>query len=129
MSDRRYSTSAWQKTRRAILQRDGYVCQIRGPRCTGRATSVHHVAPSSQRPDLFWDSGNLTAACQTCNAGGGRRIAVENGRSTMLQLAQAIEQLSHRVYALGERVTQLEDAQPEHTNVDTTPVHAVPRIY
>ena len=93
MSDRRYSTSAWQKTRRAILQRDGYVCQIRGPRCTHRATAVHHIIPSSQRPDLFFASDNLAAACQACNAGEGRRVGLENQQTNLLQIAGAFEQM------------------------------------
>ena len=131
MSDRRYSTSAWQKTRRAILQRDGYVCQIQGPRCTHRATSVHHIVPSSQRPDLFWDASNLAAACQACNSGGGRAIAVENGRNTLLQLAGAIQQLSDRVFAVSERVAQLERATGHtQSNDQALPTsRPVPSVY
>jgi 5-methylcytosine-specific restriction endonuclease McrA len=53
MSDRRYSTARWQKLRRAVLAHYGYVCQIEGPRCTGYATTVHHLIPSSQAPHLF----------------------------------------------------------------------------
>jgi hypothetical protein len=32
MRDPRYSSTAWQRLRRAILVRDGYICQIQGPR-------------------------------------------------------------------------------------------------
>jgi hypothetical protein len=39
-----YSTAAWQTTRKYILARDGHVCQVRGPRCTGVATSVRGLA-------------------------------------------------------------------------------------
>ena len=136
MSDRRYSTSAWQKTRKAILQRDGYICQIRGPRCTGRADSVHHILPSSQRPDLFFASDNLQASCRTCNSGGGRQIGLENQHTNLLQIAGAIEQLGQRVYALGERLTVLEQANGHaHTNGDAQPAAPAvtarpePRIY
>jgi len=139
VSDRRYSTSAWQKTREAILQQDGYVCRIRGPRCTGHATSVHHIIPSSQRPDFFWDSDNLAAACQACNSGGGRRVGLENQRTNLLQIAGAIEQLGQRLYAVSERITQLEqangNAQPDHAighpqpSAYPEPARPEPRIY
>jgi hypothetical protein len=48
MSDRRYSTARWQRLRKAVLAHYGYVCQLEGPRCTGYATTVHHLIPSSQ---------------------------------------------------------------------------------
>jgi hypothetical protein len=41
-----YSTAKWQQLRRIVLQRDGGPCQIRGRRCIGIATSVHHVQRS-----------------------------------------------------------------------------------
>ena len=131
MSDRRYTTSAWQKTRKAILQRDGYACRIRGPRCTGQATCVHHIIPSSQRPDLFFASDNLQAACQACNSGGGRRVGLENQRTNLLQIAGAIEQLSQRVEALSERVTELERATGHtQSNGQALPTsRPVPSVY
>jgi 5-methylcytosine-specific restriction endonuclease McrA len=43
-----------------VLVRDGHVCQIQRPRCTGYAT-VHHFVPSSQAPHLFWEPTNLVA--------------------------------------------------------------------
>ena len=131
MSDRRYTTSAWQKTRKAILQRDGYACQIRGPRCTGQATAVHHIIPSSQRPDLFFASENLQAACLPCNSGGGRAIAVQNGNNNLLQFAEAIAHLSDRIDAVSERVLVLERATG-HTQSDGQALPAarpVPSIY
>jgi 5-methylcytosine-specific restriction endonuclease McrA len=45
MSDRRYSTARWQRLRKAVLAHYGYVCQLEGPRCTGYATTVHHLVP------------------------------------------------------------------------------------
>jgi hypothetical protein len=53
MSDRRYSTARWQRLRKAVLAYYGYVCQVEGPRCTGYATTVHHILPSSQYPNCF----------------------------------------------------------------------------
>jgi 5-methylcytosine-specific restriction endonuclease McrA len=80
VSDRRYSTAALQKLRKAVLRRDGYVCRIQGPRCTGYATTVHHLIASSQAPDLFWATENLVSACPRCNFGGGAQVAADNGR-------------------------------------------------
>lgn len=125
MSDRRYSTSRWQRTRRQVLQRDGYACQIEGPNCTGRATSAHHIRPSSQDPDSFFDFNNLVAACTACNSGGGRKIAVANQRANVLRLQQQVEQLNQRVLVLAAKVAQLEEA-----NGHPEPLaHPKPRIY
>ena len=30
----------WPKVRLEILERDGWLCQIRGPHCTGKATTA-----------------------------------------------------------------------------------------
>ena len=130
MSDRRYTTSAWQKTCKAILQRDGYACTIRGPRCTGHATTVHHI-PSSQRPDLFFASDDLAAACKACNSGGGRRIQLENQHTNLLQIAGAFERISQRVEALSERVTELERATGHtQSNGQALPTsRPVPSVY
>jgi hypothetical protein len=79
MSDRRYSTALWQKLRRAVLAHYGYVCHFEGPRCTGYATTIHHLIPSSQAPHLFWEPSTLVAACRRSNYGDGSRIAAETG--------------------------------------------------
>ena len=71
---------------------------------------MHHVVPSSQRPDLFFASDNLAAACQACNSGGGRRVGLENQQTNLLQIAGAFEQISQRLNALSERVAELERA-------------------
>jgi 5-methylcytosine-specific restriction endonuclease McrA len=125
VSDRRYSTSAWQRTRKAILRRDGYVCRIQGPRCTGRATTVHHVIPSSQRPDLFWSAENLVSACGRCNYGGGARIQAENRRLQTEQLYEIIESQQAQIEQLLERLAQYENPAP--TAIATNPRN--PAIY
>jgi 5-methylcytosine-specific restriction endonuclease McrA len=56
----------WEKTRRAVLERDGYRCQIPDVhKCSGFATQVDHVVPrrngGSNHPD------NLRAACNAGN--------------------------------------------------------------
>jgi hypothetical protein len=59
---------AWPRIRKAILQRDNHLCQIRAPRCTTHATHVDHIIPVTQGGP-WWDHDNLRAACQNCNLG------------------------------------------------------------
>lgn len=61
---------AWRRVRLAVLNRDGHVCQVRGPRCTGLATHVDHMAPWFGRPEDV-PINLLRAACRTCNIGQG----------------------------------------------------------
>ena len=124
VSDRRYSTAAWQRVRRAILYRDGYECLIQGPRCRGYASTVHHIVPSSQRPDLFWEPGNLAAACTRCNYGGGRRVAHENTRTRIAELERIIHEQDQRIAHLVERLREYEPLGP----VESRPVPQ-PAIY
>ena len=52
----------WRRLRQAILHRDHFICQIQGPKCTGRAAEVDHIVPGDDhRPD------NLQAVCQPCH--------------------------------------------------------------
>lgn len=57
-----------QRWRLAVLDRDGWQCRIRGPRCLGAATEADHivdVADGGARLDL----ANGRAACKPCNSG------------------------------------------------------------
>ena len=58
----------WRAVRLRILERDGYVCQIRGPLCEGRANEVDHIIPWRQGGAVY-DPSNLRAACKRCNGG------------------------------------------------------------
>jgi 5-methylcytosine-specific restriction endonuclease McrA len=109
MSDRRYSTARWQRLRKAVLAHYGYVCQLEGPRCSGYATTVHHLAPSSQAPHLFWEPSNLVAACGACNYGGGARVQADNRRRRTAQLEQLIEQQAQQIAQLLERLDRYEN--------------------
>ncbi len=53
-----------------MLIRDGGLCQVRDPRCTGVATTAHHTRPTSQDPELFWNPEYLQASCGPCNRHG-----------------------------------------------------------
>lgn len=76
MRPRRHRRVVFQATRAAVLERDGYRCQIRGPKCKGRASTVDHVVPIVEGGSD--DAGNLRAACGPCNSAGG--AAITNSR-------------------------------------------------
>jgi len=67
--------SNWQKTRKAILQRDQYTCAY----CGREATTVDHIIPVSMGGDSH--PTNLVAACIPCNSskGGINRIKQKEG--------------------------------------------------
>jgi 5-methylcytosine-specific restriction endonuclease McrA len=110
MADRRYSTARWQQLRKAVLARDGYYCQIQGPRCKLAASTVDHIVPSSQRPDLFWEQSNLRAACRPCNYSAGAALAAANTRQTIAQLRSLVEQQQYEIDGLRERLAAYENA-------------------
>lgn len=60
MSDNFYSSKRWLRLRRAILERDGWQCQM--AKAQGKkvpATAVHHILPRSQYPQYQWEEWNL----------------------------------------------------------------------
>lgn len=65
-NDRTYS----KVTRPFVLRRDGYRCQVRGPRCTGRATQVHHL--DGVTVANLNDVTRCVASCKQCNLEAGR---------------------------------------------------------
>jgi hypothetical protein len=52
----------WQRTRSAVLERDGYACRLRQPGCSGFATSVHRLPAFG----AFHDD-NLEAYLSACS--------------------------------------------------------------
>lgn len=65
--------AAWQRKSKRVIARDGGVCQLRLNGCTGRATTADHIVPKIQGGTD--DDSNLQAACNTCNASKGGRLA------------------------------------------------------
>lgn len=61
-----FSSPRWQRFRLEILERDGYICQIRGPKCKKKATEVDHIVPLADGGPMF-DPANCRAACNWCN--------------------------------------------------------------
>lgn len=75
----RYIVTKWRYTQRpawsrsGVLQRDGHRCAY----CSGAATTVDHVQPSSRGGKNTWS--NTVAACGPCNQRKGDRTPVEAG--------------------------------------------------
>lgn len=61
-----YSSPRYQRLRLQILERDGYICQVRGPKCKGKATQLDHIVPTADGGSMF-DPANCRAACSWCN--------------------------------------------------------------
>ncbi|MGR3376046.1 HNH endonuclease [Salipiger abyssi] len=58
------NTARWQKLRRKVLARDGYVCRqtgvlLIGTYPAGDSPVVDHIRPHRGDPALFWDEDNL----------------------------------------------------------------------
>jgi uncharacterized coiled-coil protein SlyX len=90
-----------------VLANYRHVCQIQGPRWTGYATTVDHILPSSQYPELFWNPENLEAACRRCNYGDGACVAAENTRQTIERLQQIIGEQQAQIDRLLEKARRL----------------------
>lgn len=63
-----YVTAAWKQLRRERLAKDNYLCQ----RCLKRkrivpATTVHHIKPVKDYPELALVIDNLISLCNTCH--------------------------------------------------------------
>lgn len=67
MASPQYAGPRWQRVRKLILARDGYVCQIRSKHCRTVANAVDHIIPMSLGGAQY-DPSNLQAACQPCNS-------------------------------------------------------------
>lgn len=67
----RHWTYHEEKLRKAVLRRDNYECQIRGPGCLLTANTVDHIHPKVWGGRATPD--NLRAACKPCNQSKGAR--------------------------------------------------------
>lgn len=59
------STARWRRLRELVLTRDGWRCQLNGPRCQGEAHTVDHLV--ARKHGGTDDLDNLVAACAPCN--------------------------------------------------------------
>lgn len=63
-----YHLPAWRRARKLALQRDHYQCQLMlSKSCTRVATTVHHIKPLEDYPELALDLSNLTSCCYACH--------------------------------------------------------------
>lgn len=63
-----YKNTKWKGKRERILKRDEYVC--RECKRYGKnvaASTVHHVIPLDQRPELKYSNDNLISLCSKCH--------------------------------------------------------------
>lgn len=63
-----YKSKKWKEKRKAMLRRDEYLCrECRRYGKSTSATTVHHIIPIDQRPDLALASRNLISLCEACH--------------------------------------------------------------
>lgn len=63
-----YKSAAWQRKRKMILKRDGYLCT--NCKKYGRLrprTEVHHIKHADEFPDLWLENSNLVSLCKRCH--------------------------------------------------------------
>ena len=59
-----YKSKRWQRLRAAILQRDGFQCQISKTfNRSEPANTVHHIFPIEDYPQYRWEEWNLISVC------------------------------------------------------------------
>jgi hypothetical protein len=83
-----YASTHWQAVRRARLNLDGHLCQLRHDGCTVRATTVH-LDPACNGNHNLATLDNTVSSCLHCHGvedaprasgGGGRNIDRQNLR-------------------------------------------------
>lgn len=63
-----HKTTRWIKKRSRVLRRDEYLCQeCKRYGKTTAATTVHHINPIEERPDLALFDKNLISLCSKCH--------------------------------------------------------------
>lgn len=61
-----YRSPQWSRVRLLVLERDGYQCRVRGPKCKRKATEADHIIPWRDGGAWF-EPANLRASCDWCN--------------------------------------------------------------
>ena len=67
-----YQSKRWERTRQAVLRRDGYICrECRRYGKNREAKEVHHILPAGECTGryvrLLYDSRNLISLCGKCH--------------------------------------------------------------
>lgn len=63
---------AWEALRKAVLERDGYICQ----HCGAEATDADHLIPKAMGGTDVME--NLVASCKPCNSKRGAKLLVRS---------------------------------------------------
>jgi hypothetical protein len=69
---------------------------------------VHHLIPSSQQPELFYEPMNLVACCTRCNFSDGRKIAVENRNQELRRLRGILDEQARQINWLRAQLARSE---------------------
>jgi 5-methylcytosine-specific restriction endonuclease McrA len=69
----------WRAVRLAVMERDGWRCQLVLAGCTGAAEQVDHIVPLSEG-GVRLDPFNLRASCAPCNQRRNRERQAELAR-------------------------------------------------
>ena len=72
---RLWESPRWRRTRRAVLERDGFTCQNCGAQPTKpRGLHAHHLDPVSEAPESWFDLDRIITLWAPCHgrADGGR---------------------------------------------------------
>jgi len=63
-----YKSTKWKNKRERVLRRDEYLCQECKRYGRSRAaTTIHHINPLENRPELALVSWNLVSLCGSCH--------------------------------------------------------------
>ena len=63
-----YHSDRWKRLRRAILQRDGWKCQLAFMQGHDEpAHVVHHIFPRSEYPEFQWEEWNLISLSRSAH--------------------------------------------------------------
>jgi hypothetical protein len=79
----------WRRVRLRVLERDGHLCQIKGPKCRGVANQVDHIVPVS-KGGSWLDTQNLRASCSPCNLARVDHTGDENWRTSSTRITLVI---------------------------------------
>lgn len=77
----------WRRIRLEVLERDGWRCQIIGPKCKHIADQVDHIV-AIENGGSWWDKSNLRASCGPCN--NGRSKGHERWRRTNTEIVLVV---------------------------------------
>ena len=63
-----YTDKKWRRKREVILKRDEYLCrECKRYGITSGATTVHHIKPADDYPELRYNNKNLYSSCSKCH--------------------------------------------------------------